>query len=202
MIFIYLYLQNTKDTYKMTDKTKHLLIVLLLAIPLLAEAQTIRNHGIKATILGAEYYHELAFAKVFTFMLHGGVASEIMYSKLSLIVNDEKIIDDSEWAYSLRFTAGADLRYYYNLKKRARKGRNTRKNSGGYLGIGVQYFSSGIIENNMHTHSIIKIYPNWGFRRVYKRNWFIDINMGFVHWRESEYIWNNLGYSISFGKAF
>ena len=171
---------------------------------LVAEAQisTKENQGINISLLGVEYFYEQPIAKRLTLVYRAGFVNELGYSWSSLILNDESLFKENIWSYALRVKVGVDARYYYNLLKRFKKGKNIRKNSGGYLGISGHYYTPGLIKKNLETNSLLLLYPHWGFKRVYRHNWFIDFNAGYAFIWWNGYSGNGLNYSFSFGLAF
>lgn len=72
------------------------------------------------------------------------------------------------------------FRHYYNLEKRANKGKVTSHNSGGFIAMTAFYNFRSISTNDnfLETNSSLTIAPVWGFQRTYKGNFNLDLNMG------------------------
>lgn len=145
--------------------------------PSFAQSRVVENQSVSFNLLGAEYNIEKPIGKLSTIVYHGGLASEMGFSFSSYTFGDETENDD-EWYYSLRATVGAQYRCYYNLNKRAEKGKSTYKNSANFWAIGLQYYTPGIISHNMDTEHIVLLTPSWGLRRVNSKNWYLEFNPG------------------------
>lgn len=81
-------------------------------------------------------------------------------------------------------------KYYYNIEKRAKDGKNTNHNSANYLSLDVKYIPNWfVISNydNISTRNILGVVPTWGLRRSFSENFNYEFNAG-------------LGYGISFDK--
>jgi hypothetical protein len=72
------------------------------------------------------------------------------------------------------------FRHYYNLEKRAGKGKVTSHNSGGFIAMSAFYNFRSISTNDtfLPDNASITIAPVWGFQRTYKRNFNLDLNLG------------------------
>ncbi|TDE27564.1 hypothetical protein E0I61_14720 [Flavobacterium ranwuense] len=72
------------------------------------------------------------------------------------------------------------FRHYYNLEKRAAKGKVTSHNSGGFVAMSAFYNFRSISTNDnfLPKNSSITVAPVWGFQRTYKGNFNLDLNMG------------------------
>lgn len=64
------------------------------------------------------------------------------------------------------------FRHYYNLEKRAAKGKVTSHNSGGFVAMAAYYNFKSISTNDSYSssNSSVIIAPVWGFQRTYKHN--------------------------------
>ncbi|OXA93990.1 hypothetical protein [Flavobacterium hercynium] len=83
-------------------------------------------------------------------------------------------------------TISEQFRHYYNLTKRADKGKKTRYNSGNFVALNATYyFPSFLINENEYTSSFL-LGPVWGLQRTYKGAFNIGLNGG-------------IGYSITSG---
>ena len=71
-------------------------------------------------------------------------------------------------------------RYYYNLKKRHDKGKNTTNNSANYLALsGAVQTGKPIIGNLEYYEDYFGVIgPVWGLQRYYKSGFKLDLNLG------------------------
>lgn len=85
---------------------------------------------------------------------------------------------DSEFGVFPQFMG--QYRYYYNFKKRNKKGKKTLENSGNYIAA-VAVFSSGdpIFGDLEHSKDYSGfVGPAWGLQRVYGGNFKLNLNLG------------------------
>lgn len=157
---------------------KTIIILAMLLTTIAISAQTVKNQSVNLEILGLQYNYEMPLSKATTVVFHGGLGGSLGYSSSSLSFYDEVIYEDDKWFYSLSGVIGADFRYYYNLAKRERNGKDTRKNSADFWAVDLQYVSPAIYEHNMHTKNTFMASPYWGLRRVYKNNWLFEFHLG------------------------
>lgn len=72
------------------------------------------------------------------------------------------------------------FRHYYNLEKRANKGKRTERNSGNYLALNASYFFkplSGDTEYFSYVPSST-VAAVWGLQRTYKGRFNLEFNIG------------------------
>ena len=99
----------------------------------------------------------------------------------------------SEWSSGYGFTSNSfgrtwtfypyineQFRHYYNLEKRATKGKATAHNTGGFVAMSAVYNFRSISTNDVFipANASITVAPVWGFQRTYKRNFNLDLNLG------------------------
>jgi hypothetical protein len=72
------------------------------------------------------------------------------------------------------------FRHYYNLEKRATKGKVTSYNSGGYVAMAANYNLKSITTNDFYSSSNSSVFIGsvWGFQRTYKHKFNLDLNLG------------------------
>lgn len=72
------------------------------------------------------------------------------------------------------------FRHYYNLEKRAGKGKRTAHNSGNFIGMAAIYNFKSVSTNSNFSEYVpsFSIAPVWGFQRTYKRKFNLEINLG------------------------
>lgn len=77
-------------------------------------------------------------------------------------------------------TINEQFRHYYNLEKRANKGKVTAHNSGGFVAMTTTYFFESTTTNNSFSKTIpsFTVGPVWGFERTYKGNFNLGLNLG------------------------
>lgn len=74
----------------------------------------------------------------------------------------------------------AEPKWYYNLNKRVRKGRNIEGNSGNAFSVKVQYNPNFIFagENFVPIPHHLALIPKWGIRRVYWKHFTFETSLG------------------------
>ena len=76
----------------------------------------------------------------------------------------------------------AEPRWYYNITKRAEKGKTTGKNSANFFSINFEYYPDlfviGNLPNNIYMPNQIDIIPKWGIRRHFDNSNF-NYEVGF-----------------------
>lgn len=71
------------------------------------------------------------------------------------------------------------VRYYYNLEKRAKKEKRTANNSGNYIAFGSTYFFESINKNEAISDlDGLTVSTVWGLQRTYKRNFNLNLGLG------------------------
>ncbi|WP_432221169.1 hypothetical protein ACRASX_10405 [Flavobacterium sp. TMP13] len=72
------------------------------------------------------------------------------------------------------------FRHYYNLEKRAAKGKKTAFNSGNFMAVTAIYNFQSISTNKNFGEYVpsLTIAPVWGFQRTYRRKFNLDLNFG------------------------
>jgi len=72
------------------------------------------------------------------------------------------------------------FRHYYNLEKRAGKGKRTAYNSGNFIAMSATYNFQSISTNEKYSEYCpsLTIAPIWGFQRTYKRRFNLEVNLG------------------------
>lgn len=71
------------------------------------------------------------------------------------------------------------VRYYYNLEKRANKEKRTANNSGNYVAFGSTYFFESINKNEAISNlDGLTLSTVWGLQRTYKRNFNSNLGLG------------------------
>lgn len=111
---------------------------------------------------------------------HGFSAKNTLYSEASLIVGyrHNGYYNESTWYFIPRITE--QFRHYYNLEKRAAKGKRTANNSGNFLALYTNYNFESISTNKWFNEYIpaFSAGPVWGIQRTYKGKFNLDLNIG------------------------
>lgn len=74
-------------------------------------------------------------------------------------------------------------RWYYNIEKRARKGKHTNNNSANFLGLAVRYYPDlfviGSAPDYIHIPDQMSFIPKWGMRRsIAQSNFNYELGLG------------------------
>ncbi|TRX30865.1 hypothetical protein FNW52_19685 [Flavobacterium sp. ZT3R18] len=110
---------------------------------------------------------------------HGFSDKNTLYSELSFGVGySSSGFRGSTWSYYP--TINEQYRHYYNIEKRAGKGKRTIGNSGDFYGLNTIYRFESINSNSNYSSSApsITVAPVWGFQRTYKHNFNLSLNGG------------------------
>lgn len=111
---------------------------------------------------------------------HGFSAKNTLYSELSTSIGytSNTIYDESTF-YFVPYLH-EQFRHYYNLDKRAAKGKRTAFNSGNYIALSAIYNFQSISVNDKFSERVpsFTIAPVWGVQRTYKSKLNLGINLG------------------------
>jgi hypothetical protein len=155
-------------------KKKYLFLILsVLLINVISaqdEAPTVEKHQFKINpLLSPGLVYE-----------HGFSAKNTLYSELSLVIgyryND--FYGESTWYFVPKINE--QFRHYYNLDKRAAKGKRTANNSGNFVALQATYDFQSISTNKWFNEYCpsFTIAPVWGIQRTYKGKFNLDLNLG------------------------
>ncbi|MDR1348569.1 MAG: hypothetical protein LBJ63_09130 [Prevotellaceae bacterium] len=147
-------------------------------------AQTQSNHIIDAGFVSATYTYEHAFAKKYTISGSAGIVGTIGYRSVDYFGGS------NYWYYSMHPCVIIETRYYYNLEKRVRKGKNTDGNTGSFLSVQCGYVFKPIKKHNVYDDVCgFSIAPYWGLRRIWWNHLLFEFRAGFAFGK------NNYNYS-------
>ncbi|WP_289661384.1 hypothetical protein [Flavobacterium panacagri] len=111
---------------------------------------------------------------------HGFSSKNTLYSEASLILGyrHNSFYDESTFYFVPRITE--QFRHYYNLEKRALKGKRTAHNSGNFIALYADYSFESISTNKLFSEYCpsFTVGPAWGIQRTYKGKFNIDLNIG------------------------
>jgi hypothetical protein len=110
---------------------------------------------------------------------HGFDTKNTLYSELSVGFGFSK---NDVWGknWALYPNLNEQLRHYYNLEKRIKKGRRTQGNSGNFYALNAVYNFESINTNSGFNTSVpsVTIAPVWGFQRTNNSNFNSSFNGG------------------------
>ncbi len=115
--------------------------------------------------------------------------------------HDASYLDKAEYGVYPQFQV--QYRHYYNLKKRAQKGKKISENSGNYIAAAVVISSGEPVIGDMHLNKDYSGFlgPVWGFQRVYNSNFKLNLNLGLgmgFNDREDPYFATHIGIQLGF----
>lgn len=115
--------------------------------------------------------------------------------------HDASYLDEAEYGIYPDFQA--QYRYYYNLKKRMQKDKKISENSGNYIALSANVSSGEPIIGDMRLNKDYSgfVGPVWGFQRVYKSNFKLNLNLGLgmgFNDREDPYLATHIGLQLGF----
>ncbi|MEN2401296.1 DUF3575 domain-containing protein [Flavobacterium sp. MC2016-06] len=111
---------------------------------------------------------------------HGFTAKNTLYSEVSLGAGYRYNSYNNDGTFDIYPMINAQLRHYYNLEKRANKGKRTAHNSGNFLALSAYYNFESISTNDDYGYFVqsFTIAPVWGFQRTYKRKLNLEVHLG------------------------
>lgn len=130
-------------------------------------------NSIQANLGSVYFVHEKGFTDKFTVRLEAGVMQQFRF--LSPDANDESY-------YGLRPVVKVTPRLYYNLEKRAARGRNTANNSGDFVGLTATYLPNFFVWNtneNVIAVNNFRAHVHWGLRRQLGKHFDFEFTAGF-----------------------
>lgn len=88
-------------------------------------------------------------------------------------------------------------RWYYNLKKRAEKGKHIENNSASFVTLGIKCYPDLFTiggPDNLYVPNQLSVIPKWGIRRAIAKsnfNYEAGIGIGYLWYLDKEYIYTN-----------
>lgn len=122
---------------------------------------------------GLFYVHERALNDELALHLEAGIHGTGYYSN-----NDGNVNNNY---FALRPILIVEPRAYYNLAKRARKGKTTNNNSGNFFGIALDYqpdFQLFSTNPSVTPKSTVSFTPRWGMRRQLGQRFDFEFTIG------------------------
>lgn len=153
---------------------KHYLLLVLLFFFTGAQAQeeatvTVAKSQFKVNLLLPGFVYE-----------HGLSEKNTLYSEITSGFGYRSTAFNNESTFYFMPLIQAQFRHYYNLDKRAAKGKKTAFNSGNFAAVAAIYNFESISTNKNFAEYApsFTIAPVWGFQRTYKRKFNLDLNFG------------------------
>ena len=93
-------------------------------------------------------------------------------------------------------------KFYYNIERRAEKGRNTKNNSANYFGLKIKFAPDLFVisnNDNMFIYNQIHFVPNFGIRRNFGEKFNYEFNIGLGYGTTIGYTYNARGLVFDLG---
>lgn len=109
---------------------------------------------------------------------HGFDAKNTLYSEASLGFGFSTNSNSSN--FTIFPNINEQFRHYYNLEKRATKGKRTARNSGNFLALNAIYNFESISTNDDYREAVpsFTLGALWGVQRTYKGRFNLEFNIG------------------------
>ncbi|MCI9846883.1 DUF3575 domain-containing protein [Flavobacterium pectinovorum] len=109
---------------------------------------------------------------------HGFDTKNTLYSEVSIGLGFSSNSNNSNFAFFPNINE--QFRHYYNLEKRAAKGKRTARNSGNYLAFNAIYNFESISTNKDYREAVpsFTVGALWGLQRTYKGRFNLEFNIG------------------------
>ncbi len=75
-------------------------------------------------------------------------------------------------------------RYYYNMERRLRKGKNITGNTGNYIGGLLIYQGGSPLIGDIQNSSVLGVGPVYGIQRTYRRGFFYRLETGVTYFED------------------
>lgn len=114
-----------------------------------------------------------------TLRFSGPISGGVLLSKSSITVNDYHH-EESEWGYAIRPAFDMQIRHYYDLNKRLKKGKKVVHNSGNYFAGVVGAAGPSILKSdNMYVSDFTLTFgAMWGIQRNYGERFIMNVGVG------------------------
>lgn len=126
--------------------------------------------GVQVGFLGANVYNESRLTNEIALRSSATLNAAFWFGDLK----------DSGFALAPELSL--ETKYYYNLERRARKGKSTARNSGNYISLDLKYFPDWFVissEKDLNVVSSIGFVPTYGIRREFGRHFNYEFKVGF-----------------------
>ncbi len=92
-------------------------------------------------------------------------------------------------------------KYFYNIQKRIKNGKNTQLNSGNYFGMRLKYVTPLERKNDLIRNSILTNI-HWGIQRAIGNHWLFNSHVGFGYAQDIDYGFGTIYPSLDFKFAY
>jgi len=156
--------------------------------------------GLQAGLAGVWINYETRLSDVCT--MRSEIEFTGAYARTSIYLGLNSSYSSESYAFVPLFRA--EPRWYYNLKRRASKGKNTLHNAANYLSVKTTLNPGfAIISKNLKVEPSLSIIPEWGLRRNFSKHFNFELSGG-VGYSYTKSYGSNLGIDLSvrFGYVF
>lgn len=129
-------------------------------------------YGVQTGLFGIWAYNETKLNNEFALRTEIGLDGGYSYSDF----------DSPKSQYILLPSISLEPRWYYNFKKRAKKGKSIKKNAANFLSLKTTYSPNWFTISNTDGAdfaNVFRIIPSWGIRRDLGANFDFDLRLGF-----------------------
>jgi len=133
-------------------------------------------YGFQMGFFGAWFYNEQKLFNNFSLRTELGFDADVD-GFFGLEANNVRV--NNTWVLAL--SVQVEPRWYYNFKKRSRKGRSIRRNTGNFVAFRVgANFEDAFISNadNVSLPYQIRLIPTWGIRRTIGPHFNYELGIG------------------------
>lgn len=95
------------------------------------------------------------------------------------------------------FYFSATPKFYYNRKKRIETGKNSKYNSGNYIGLRLKYITANSAPNDHERNSLL-INLHWGLQRAIGNRWTLNAHVGGGYAHDLDYKFGTIYPSLDF----
>lgn len=138
-------------------------------------------HGAQFNLTSLQYYYEAGLSDKTTLRFEAGALFGFQYSYLG---------ETSSIEFALQPVLLAEPRYYYNLSKRADRGKRTTSNGGNFVGMAIRYQPDVLFINtdeNSSSRERLTLIPRWGIRRNLGSGWDFELTLGYGLYFQEDY---------------
>lgn len=134
--------------------------------------------GIQAGFFGVDIYDEFKLTNIISlradFSLYGG----IFYDDMQEFITPLEYI--SEHKITLTPILNLQPKIYYNIKGRAKRGRNIRNNGSNYFSLNIKYVPNWFVISSKNVTPVTQLYfvPTFGIRRNFAKNFNYEFKVG------------------------
>ena len=144
---------------------------------------------------GTSYNYELALASSFTITPGVSLISGPYFYYFSQHQN-------SKFGSSRHMSISFDSRWYTNVDRRARKGKNLENNSANFVSLLLEYIPEYNLLKPEMQYATYAITPRWGFRRSFNQFFFMEFAIGLPYMADNvepdPYVGLHLGLKAGF----